>query len=111
MKFTEFLITTAHAQAQIVTPKVITELKGAANMVKYACAAAEWVFAAAIILSIVMVLLAGIKYMQSSGDPGKVKEATGRLVWAAVGVAVALIAFTFPTLISTLLRADLGKVC
>jgi Na+-driven multidrug efflux pump len=105
-------INIAHAQ-RIVEPNRIDGLisRDGSSLVKYACAAADWIFAIAIILSIAMVIIAGIKYMQSSGDPGKVKEATGRLVWAAVGVAVALIAFTFPMFVSRLIGAGLEKAC
>lgn len=111
MNFSHF-INIAHAQ-RIVEPNRIDGLisRDGSSLVKYACAAADWIFAAAIILSIVMVLIAGIKYMQSAGDPGKVREATGRLVWAAVGVAVALIAFTFPFFVSGLVGGGLGKAC
>ena len=82
------------------------------DIVLQACNAATWIFAAAIILSIVFVLLAAITYMRSSGDPGKVHDATQQLIYAAVGVAVALIAFAFPQLIATMLNVvSLGKVC
>ncbi len=76
------------------------------------CNAATWVFAAAIIFSIVFTLVAAFEYMTSAGDPGKVKQATNRLIFVAVGVAVALIAFLFPQWIATLIKAgSLGNYC
>lgn len=105
------IINIAYAQGRIVSPNKINGLSSEGGIIKYACGAAEWVFAAAMILSIVFVLLAGIQYMRSGGDPGKVKEATSKLVYAAIGVAVALVAFTFPSLIGTLISTNVGKVC
>jgi len=106
-------VTAAHAAGGLIGPKKLTDFTASdgSGFVKFGCAAASWVFAAAILLSIVMVLLAGITYMRSSGDPAKVKEATNRLVYAAIGVAVALIAFFFPSLVSSLISTDLGTVC
>lgn len=80
-------------------------------LVTGACAVAMWIFAAAIIFSIVMVLLAAFGYMRSSGEPAKLQEANQRLIFVAIGVAVALIAFLFPGMIATLLKAGSVKVC
>lgn len=82
------------------------------DLVGQACNAASWLFGGAIILSIVFVLIAAITYMRSSGDPAKVKEATNMLMYAAIGVAVALVAFLFPGIIAEAMNVTgLGKVC
>ena len=107
-------IPTAYAAGIVNAPKVsgFDQPSGVLTyLILQACNAATWIFAAAIILSIIFTLLAGIDYMRSSGDPAKVKSATQRLVFAAVGVAVALIAFTFPTVVSTFLSVPIGSAC
>lgn len=76
------------------------------NIVTQLCRVADWIFMGAIIIAIIFALLAAIEYMRSAGDPAKVKTATNRLVWAAIGVAVALIAFLFPGMIASILSAQ-----
>ena len=105
------LINVAYAQGRIVEPGKIDGLASESGIIRYVCTGMDWIFFAAIILSIVMTLLAGIQYMRSAGDPGKVKDATNKLIYAAIGVAVAIVAFTFPNLIGSLLSTSVGKVC
>lgn len=104
------------AYAGIIAPPKGSTLQGAFGspnaLVAQACNAATWIFAAAIIASILFALLAAFEYMRSAGDPAMVKKASNRLLYAGIGVAVALIAFMFPGLISTLIQTGtLGKVC
>jgi hypothetical protein len=106
------LINIAYAQG-LVAPKKIDAFKqdNGVGFVNFACVMASWVFAVAIILSIVTALLAAIKYMNSGGDPGKVKEATNMLIYTSIGIAVALIAFFFPTIISGIITEKISPVC
>lgn len=102
--------------AGIVSPPKGDSLKNAfgspALLVAQACNAATWIFAAAIIASVIFALLAAFDYMRSAGDPAMVKKASNRLLYAGIGVAVALAAFLFPGMISTLIQAGtLGKAC
>lgn len=81
-------------------------------LVGQACTVAQWIFAAAIIFSIIYVLLAAFTYMSSSGDPGKVKTATSRLLYVAIGLAVAFVAFFFPNMIAKVFDInDYAHVC
>jgi|GEM_PF-3139851 len=109
-----------HALAAFPTSpiKPPTSIEGgnvAPRALALACTGLSWIFTAAIIFSIVMVLLAGIAYMRSSGDPAKVKEATGKLVYTAIGVAVAILARTLPILVGSILGVsggtDIGGIC
>lgn len=104
------------AHAGVIAPPSGESLKGAFGgpdaLVNQVCNAATWVFAAAIIFSIIFALLAAFEYMRSAGDPGAIKKANNRLVFLAIGVAVALVAFLFPGLIAGIVQAgSLGKVC
>lgn len=80
-----------------------------------ACLGLRWLFTFAIIFSIVLALLAAIQYMRSAGDPGKTKEATNKLIYAAIGVAVAIAARTLPILVGSVLQTtggtDIGAIC
>src|SRR3989338_683610 len=52
--------------------------------------ATNWIFAIFAILSIIFVLLAALQFISAGGDAAKVGEARQKLIWAAIGIAVAL---------------------
>ena len=52
--------------------------------------ATNWIFAIFAILSIIFVLLAALQFISSGGETAKVGEARQKLIWAMVGIAVAL---------------------
>src|SRR3990167_517156 len=50
----------------------------------------NWVFAIFTVLTIIFVLLAAFQFVTAGGDAVKVGEARQKLIWASVGVIVAL---------------------
>ena len=58
-----------------------------------------WMFSFLVFLAIVFVLVAAFKYLTAAGDPEKVKSASNTLVYAAVAIAVALLARGLPYLV------------
>lgn len=81
-------------------------------LANYACKVVDVVFTGAIILTIIFVLLAGIKYIMHGSDPAKISEAHKQLMWAAIGFAVALIAATVPSIVAVVLGTSLPEgVC
>lgn len=48
----------------------------------------------AIVFSVIYIILAGIRFMMSEGDPKGIKEARDRLTYAVIGLIVALVAYT-----------------
>lgn len=104
-----------HAQmgSPIKAPRSIGGTSG--NVLSLACLGLRWLFTAAIIFSIVLVLWAAIEYMRSAGDPAKVKASTNRLVYAAIGVAVAILARTVPIFVGSVLNVsggtDISTIC
>jgi hypothetical protein len=105
------------ANAQLGSPiKAPRNVGGSgATLLSIACLGLRWLFTAAIIFSIVLVVLAAFEYMRSAGDPAKVKSATNRIVYAAIGVAVAILARTVPILVGSVLNVsggtDVGAIC
>lgn len=53
-----------------------------------------------IVVSIIMVLIAAFEYVTAGDDTEKTTKARKTLTWAAVGIAVALMALGFPSLIA-----------
>lgn len=50
----------------------------------------NWLFAAFVSLAVIFLVLAGLQFVSSGGDAAKVSEARSKLIWAAVGIVVAL---------------------
>lgn len=65
----------------------------------------NWIFAGFVSVAVVMVLLAAFQFVREGGDPVKVSEARQKLIWAAVGVGVALMAKGFVPVIRSIMGA------
>lgn len=50
----------------------------------------NWVFAVFTVLTLIFVLLAAFQFVTAGGDAVKVGEARQKLIWASVGVIIAL---------------------
>ena len=50
----------------------------------------NWVFAIFTVLTIIFVLLAAFQFVTAGGDAVKVGEARQKLIWASVGIIIAL---------------------
>lgn len=51
-------------------------------------------------LSVIMVIVAAITFMTAGGDPEKVASARQALIWAIVGIVVAILAYSIPNIIT-----------
>lgn len=96
----------AYAQSE---PPTINVLESPGGMQRFACGFAGWFFTAAIIISIVIAILTGIKYMTAGGNPEKIKSAHHQLLYVAVGLAVALLARVMPMIINGVLQGSGGS--
>ena len=65
----------------------------------------NWIFAGFASLAVVMVIIAAIQFVKDGGNPEKISEARQKLIWAAVGVAVALAAKGFVPVMRSILGA------
>jgi len=54
--------------------------------------ALNWFFNIVIILGVIFVIYAGFSYITSSGDPAKTKRALQILMYALIGIAIAVLA-------------------
>jgi len=70
---------------------------------KILCPIAGYMFYILIGLSTIMILYAGFQYITAGGDSEKVGDATKTITYAAVGIAVALIAKAFPNIVASIL--------
>jgi len=51
----------------------------------------QWIFAFALILGIIMVIISGISYMTAGGESDRVSKATKVLTYSVIGIAISLI--------------------
>jgi hypothetical protein len=100
----------AEQSAQLNAQTQVPLFDSIEGVAKWACKVVNVFFTAAIILTIVFVLVAAINYITANGDPAKVKKGHQTLIWAAVGFAVALIAATVPDIVAMILGTTLGAL-
>lgn len=65
---------------------------------------AQWIFNLAIPIAVAMIVYAGILFLTSSGEPGKITKAKQVLTYAVIGLAIILIGSGFVTLIQSILE-------
>jgi hypothetical protein len=70
-----------------------------------ACEVFNWLYTFALVTGMVFIVIAAFKYMTGGGDPSKVGEAHRALLYAVVGIAVALIAAAVPSVVASLFDA------
>ncbi len=76
------------------------------------CTIRNWVFTFALIIGVIYILIAAVKYMNSGGDASKVSEVHRAVIWAAIGIGVALVAAAVPSLVGSFLGAgDVSNGC
>ena len=66
------------------------------------CQVAVYMFYILMALAVVFVLVAAYRYLTSSGEEEKVRQATRTITYAAVAIAVSLVAKGFPLIIITI---------
>jgi len=76
-------------------PKV-EKIGGLVDVLK---AIVKWTYIIFFIIAVLFILFAAFTYLTAQGDPEKVKNARDQIIYAAIAVAVALIAVSFDLII------------
>jgi hypothetical protein len=63
-----------------------------------------WFLTLVVAISVIIMVWGGFNFMMSGGESDKVKEGRDRIIWGAVGLAVALLAKSITALVDTLVR-------
>jgi flagellar biosynthesis protein FlhB len=66
------------------------------------CNVIAWFFWIIIVISVIMVLVAAFDYVTAGDDTEKTSRGRRRLTYAAVGIAVALLAAGFPAIVASI---------
>lgn len=68
----------------------------------------DWAAIIAGVIVLIYLIVAGIKYVTSSGDPGKTEEAQKQIIAAIIGLAIVVLAYAITRLIASLFGLDFG---
>ncbi len=68
----------------------------------------NWFFNIVIILGIIFIIYAGFTYITSSGDPSKTKRALQILMYALIGIAIAILAKALIRLVAEFISPGIG---
>ena len=83
-------------------PVLATTGSGAVNAITQLT---NWLFVILSIIAVIFIILAGLQFITAGGNPEAVGEARMKLMYAAVGIAVALLARAVPAVLSSILGA------
>ena len=65
----------------------------------------NWVFAIFLAISLIYIILAAFQFITGGSDPAKISEARQKLIYAAIGIAIALLAAGFDDILRSILVA------
>lgn len=65
----------------------------------------KWILKAVAVLAILMVVVSGVWYIVSGGDRDATEDAAKMLIWAVVGLIVALLGYAIVVIIGSVLGA------
>ncbi|MDO8515901.1 MAG: hypothetical protein Q7S28_01475 [bacterium] len=91
-----------------VPPAPINNLSDASA---FTCGILNWTFYFLMILSVLFIMFAAYRYLTAGGEPEAVKTANKMLLYAAVAVAVGILAKTIPVLVGTLFITGFTGAC
>ncbi|MBI2641971.1 MAG: hypothetical protein HYW96_00120 [Candidatus Wildermuthbacteria bacterium] len=60
---------------------------------------ASWVFAIFVAVSIIFIVMGAFEFVTAQGDPAKITKARQSLIYAVIGIAIALMAFAIPRVV------------
>ncbi len=97
----------ADAQSYTQSPPLAT----GKDLSRILCNVIAWMIYFLFAVAIIMVVLAAFQYVTAGDDTEKTTKARKTLTYAAIGIAVALIAYGFPPLVANLLGTSAGFSC
>ena len=83
---------TALAIGETSTAKIPTTVKTGKEFIDLLNNLVNWIFVVVLIGAVVFVVLAGWQFISGGGEPQAVSQARNKLLYAAVGIAVAVLA-------------------
>lgn len=74
-------------------------------------AAVQWLLIFAVVIGVIFIIVGGIQYVTAGGDAEQTSKATRMIAYAAVGIAIILLAYILVNLIANIVGAEVpGQV-
>ncbi len=71
----------------------------------------QWLLIFAVVIGVIFIIVGGIKYVTAGGDSEQATQATRMIAFAAVGIAIILLAFILVQLVANIVGVEVpGKV-
>jgi len=97
------LIPAISALAQYTNPAPIPAARGAQEWMVTINDILRWFYTIVLILSVLMGLYAAFLYVTAGGDSAKTKKASQVLIYAVIGVVIAILAFSINRIVGSLI--------
>ena len=65
----------------------------------------NWIFVIVLLFAVIMIVLAGWQFISGGGDTQAVSQAKNKLLYAAIGIGVALLARAIPAAVTNIIGA------
>ena len=95
-------VAAAQATAPDSIPTGITTAQGFLDLLSNIT---NWLFVGLLVIAVIFIVLAGLQFITGGGDPAQVSGARTKLIWAAVGIGVALLARGLPEAVKDIIGA------
>jgi len=99
--YVTLLLAPASALAAITAP-----ISTVQQLINLLCVTFGWMFYGLIALSLIMIVVAAFNYTTAGGEAEKVSKANKMILYAAVGIAVALLAKGIPLIVANFIGAN-----
>jgi hypothetical protein len=83
---------TALAIGETPGKKIPTNVKTGADLIALLENIVNWIFVVVLVGAVIFIVLAGWQFISGGGEPQAVSQARSKLLWAAVGIGVAVLA-------------------
>ena len=93
--FAVYSLNVADAQSSPVYDK--------ASLMAFLCNIISWMIMILFAVAIIMIVMAAFQYVTAGDDTEKTSKARRTLTYSAIGIAVALIAYGFPAIVSSVI--------
>ncbi len=91
------------AFAQISTVQPLPSFSDTTTVFNAVTIVTNWIFTIMLIAAVIMILLAAFQFITGGGDEKNITEARQKILYAAVGIVIALLAKAVPILLKNIL--------
>lgn len=100
-----FVLVPLTAFAQVSVPDTVQE---AGDLYDIVCTAANWLFSFVLVIAVITFLRGAVEFFGSGGNDQQVAQARKLIMWAVVGVIIAILARSLVLVVGNFLGADTG---